>query len=668
MCVHDAPNESWHVCPASRCSKEKSLAALDGRRHETLFARNHVVIFAADQSAHAAAVPATAKDWIQVIASWRLAISLLVVIAIVTSQVALPATAAEVISRADYEACQARDDAGLRAAVVTIATDAITNGTKNIDYKALVAEQWRENNLDQIIDAQVDSAVQAVTNETSWSDRLKSLTNAEKSQELATSVAERVYRSDAVKAAIESLASSVAKEVGKTIEFASSDATGPLLDCLKAFVGPRYGVAVADALAGDAGKDVVIDPKKGSIDVSAGSVLKESSAGLAGATILIVRRQLANLATRVGQRIVGSVLSRLVSVVAGGVGLVLIAKDIWEFRNGVLPIIATEMKAPETKEKVREELASTLAEQMNDHVKDIASAAADHVIEVWQTFRNAHALVLRIADENGEFRKFLDGVKPQALPRLDEVVSLLVVSEGQGSILKRLQDGSLNSAVHLMPEKGLEVARDTKSVATALDWTALAGDRLDSVVDHELHRRIAPNALTRASLDRILALNNRVAIIRIASLPPEARDTLFSLDANDLNSLLKSLSGDELKALAGYLKGLQPGPRDKVLKAVAANPAKMQILATGSVRERIIASSDQAAAAEMMLEPPSGLSPREFVEDAKLVWEGRVAPLLLWDKHPWSLALAGVALLIFLAWISRLFRPRTRPPAPAPGA
>ncbi len=602
------------------------------------------------------------------IASVRLAISLLVVIAIVTSQVALPASAAEAISRADYEACQARDDAGLRAAVVTIATDAITNGTKTIDYKALVADQWRENNLDQIIDTQVDIAVQEVTNETSWSDRLKSLANAEKSQELATAVAERVYRSDAVKAAIESLATGVARDVGKTIELASSDATGPLLDCLKAFIGPRYGVAIANALAGDAGKDVAIDPKRGSIDVSAGSVLKETTGGLAGATILIVRRQLANLATRVGQRIVGSVLSRLVSVVAGGVGLVLIAKDIWEFRNGVLPIIATEMKSPATKEKVREELASMLAEQMNDHVKDIASAAADHVIEVWQTFRRAHALVLQIAEQNGEFRKFLDGVKPEALPRLDEVVSLLVASEGQGSILKRLQDGSLNTAVHSMPTNGLEIARDTKSVATALDWMALAGDRLDSVVNYELHRRVAPGDLTRASLDRILALNNRTAIVRIASLPPEARDTLFNLTSDDLNALLKALSGDELKALAGYLRGLQPGPRDKVLKAVAADPAKMQILATGSVRERIIASNDQAAAADMMLEPASGLSPREFIEDAKLVGQGRVAPLLLWDKHPWSVALTGLTILIFLAWISRLFRPRTRPPAPVPGA
>ena len=35
----------------------------------------------------------------------------------------------------------------------------------------------------------------------------------------------------------------------------------------------------------------------------------------------------------------------------------LIAKDIWDFRYGVLPIIATEMKSADTKEKVRAELA-----------------------------------------------------------------------------------------------------------------------------------------------------------------------------------------------------------------------------------------------------------------------------------------------------------------------
>jgi len=594
----------------------------------------------------------------------RAAIAFLTCIAVTSNQLSRPAIAAE-ISRVEYEACQARDDAGLRTAVIAIATDAITNGTKTIDYGALVDAQWRERNLDQVIDNRIDIAVTEITNETSWTDRLKTLADNEKAQQLATAVAERVYRSDAVKTAIADLASGVAKEVGKSIEFASSDATNSLLQCLKAFVGPRYGGAVANVLAGDASRSVNVDPNKASSKVSAGSVLNESTGGLAGATILIVRRQLAKLAERVGQRIVGSVLSRLVSVVAGGVGLVLIAKDLWDFRNGVLPIIATEMKSSATKEKVREELAKTLSTQMNDHIKEIATATADQVIDVWQTFRRAHALVLQIADQNGDFRAFLDGLDPQSLPRLDEVVSILSASEGQDSILRRLHDGSLNQAVHLMPEKGLEIARETNSIATGLAWTALAGKRLDRVVDFELHRRMSPKDLTTASLDRILDLNDRAAIIKIAGVPPGARDALFSLDASDLNVLLRSLSEDEIESLAGYLDGLRPGPRDSVLKTIAASPAKMQLLASRSIREGIIASSDQEMAARMMLADAGGFSPRTVVEDARLVWEGRVVPLLLWHKHPQAVVAAGLLSLVVIAWFGRLFRRRRAPQAPA---
>ncbi len=80
--------------------------------------------------------------------------------------VPLPAWA-DPINRADYEACQAKDDNALKAAVVAITTQAITNGTKSIDYKVLVADQWRQRNLDQIIDNRVDIAVGEVTNETS---------------------------------------------------------------------------------------------------------------------------------------------------------------------------------------------------------------------------------------------------------------------------------------------------------------------------------------------------------------------------------------------------------------------------------------------------------------------------------------------------------------------
>lgn len=593
----------------------------------------------------------------------RSLVTVLLAAAVATGPV-LPALSAAELSRSDYDNCQARDEDGLRTAIVTISTNALTAGIKGVNFNQVVAEQWRNTGLDGVIDKRVDIAIEEVKSETSWTERLKSLANTDASQKLATAVAERVYRSDAVKVAMEDMATGVAKEIGKNIELASLEASEPVLQCLKAFVGPRYGSAVSQAVAGDAGRDLTIDPAKGSSEISAGAVLKETGGGIAGATILVVRRQMATIAARVGQRIVGSVLSRLVSVAAGGVGLVLIAKDIWEFRNGVLPIIATEMKSPATKEKVQTEIATMISEQIGEHVKEIGAASADHVIEIWQSFKRAHALVLKIAEGDAPFRAFLDGVKPAALPRLDEVVSLVVAAEGEESVLRRLADGSLNDAVHVMPEAALTIARETKSVAKGLAWTALAGDKLGAVADYEIYRRASPDDFSRSALDRVLALDDRTAIGRIASVSREARDALLGLDTADLKSLAKSLSETELTTLASYLNGLQAGPREQVLRTVASNPSRMQVLASERVRDAIIASADQSAAAEMMLRPPAGFSPRAFAGDAVMAWEERISPWLLWHKHPIGIALCGFVLLILLLWMRRLFR--RRPPAAPP--
>jgi len=576
-----------------------------------------------------------------------------------------PPLAAGEMTRSAYEACQTKDDAGLRSAIESIAGDSLRKSTRTIDYRALVDEQWRRANLDKIIDSRVDIAVEDIKKETTWTERLKSLTDSAVSQKLATDVAERVYRSDTVKVAIEDLAAGVAREVGQSIEIASSDAAAPLLECLKAFIGPRYGNAMAEALAGDAGHGLSVDPSKGVGEASAGAVIKQSTGGIAGATVLIMRRQLGNLAARVGQRIVGSILSRLVTVVAGGVGLVLIAKDIWDFRHGVLPIIATEMKAPATKEKVRDEIATSLSDQMNNHVTEIAAATADHVLNIWQGFKRAHALVLRIAEENTNFRVFIDSVAPSSLPRLDEVVSLVAAAEGESSVLRRLSDGTLNTAVNIMPPAAMTIARDTQSVAAALDWNTVAGNRIDDIVSYDIHRRANPRDFSSASLQRVLALGDQSAVQRLASIPAAARDALLGLDAERLTTLVKTLSENELSSLAGYLRGLQQSPRDRILAAVAENPARMQVLSSAGVRDAIIASTDQSAAAEMMLRPTTSLSPRVFAQDAVLAWEGRINPLLLWYRHPAAVGFSGALAFVVLMWFMRLFRrqtPRTAPP------
>jgi hypothetical protein len=566
------------------------------------------------------------------------------------------------MTRADYEACQSADEAGFRASIEALSLKALEAGVKNVDYRASVDNQWRRLGMDDLLAKRVDLAIEEVRSETSWAGLAQSLINSEKAQAISTAVAERVYRSDAMKTAIESLAIGVGNDVGRTLELASQDAVGPALECLRAFLGKRYGSTVAGVVTADVEQDFGLEAAAGRATISSGSVIQHSSEGIAGAAILLVRRQLANIAARIGQRLAGSILARLVSVAAGGVGLVLVAKDIWELRNGVLPIIADEMKSEASKTLVKDELAKTLGEQITAHLQEIAAKSADRVIDIWRAFRNAHQKALELAEKNDGFKKFLDTVKPEQLARLDEVVALVIGADGEQGVLKRLDDGTLNEAVRFLPEPAMTIARDTRSIDAALGWSALAGDQLPKVLEHEIYRRAAPAGFTRATLSTLLALDDHVAITRLAALAPASRDRLFGLGTEDLKRLARSFSEAELETLSRYLDGLEPEPRARVLAAVAAAPAKMQSLASSRVRDAVLTSKDQARAVDMMLREGSG-GPEVIFEDARAAWEGQISPVLIWDKHPLVVGALGLGIVIVLLMLRRLFRPR-RPTGP----
>jgi hypothetical protein len=571
------------------------------------------------------------------------------------------------VTHADYEACQAGDEAAFRSAVEKITIAAMQNGLEGVDYAAAVDIEWRKLGMDQIVDRRVDVAVEEVQNETSLGTRIQSLGNKEKAQELATAVAERVYKSQAVSGAIEKLAEGVGQAVGTRIELASQDAAGPALDCLKAFLGSRYGQTVASVVSGNAANEFGLDPSKGGANIAAGTVLKQSAGGITGAAILIVRRQLANMARRIGQRIVGAVLSRLVSVVAGGIGLVLIAKDIWDLRNGVLPIIQDEMKAAATKTMVKTELASSLSQQIGEHVREIGTKSAERVVEIWHEFRRAHLKALELAERDSNFRKFLNNVQPAAFARLDEVTGLVLSSEGEPGILKRLGDGTLETAVHTLPEPAMTIARETRSIEPALAWTAVAGNRLDKVIEYEVYRSGKPETFTEVSLSRLFAVDDRLAISRLAALDRAARDTLFDLNAADLKTVARTLGESELSTLASYLTGLQSTPRERVLKAIAADPASLRRISAPRVRGAILASTDQTAAVDMFFRTGAADTTQATLRDFIMAWEGRISPLLLWERHPIPTIALAFGVLLLLLLLRRLFFPRRHPP-PAPPA
>ena len=95
-----------------------------------------------------------------------------------------------------------------------------------------------------------------------------------------------------------------------------------------------------------------------------------------------------------------------------------------------------------------------------------------------------------------------------------------------------------------------------------------------------------------------------------------------------------------------------------MLRAVAANPALMQSLASDRVRVAVVASADQTAAVGMMLRTNSGLDPAAIMEDLRLVADGRVSPVLIWEKHPVAVVAGLVLVLVLLLMLRRLLFPR----------
>ena len=373
-----------------------------------------------------------------------------------------------------------------------------------------------------------------------------------------------------------------------------------------------------------------------------------------------MRRQLANMAGRIGQRVAGSIVSRLVSVVAGGIGLVLIAKDVWELRNGVLPIIATEMKADTTKSKVQDELATAISEQIGQHVQEIGAQSADRVMAVWQDFRAAHAKVLELSERNANFKSFLESVRPQSIGRVSEVTALVLASEAEAGVSKRLADGSLHEAVNVMPEEAMEIARETRSLEKALAWNGVAGDLISKVVKFEVFRRAEPGDFTKISLGQLFALDDSLAVTRMAGTGRAARDVLFELNPAALTKVARVLDGPELETLASYMTGLSKEPRDQLLVAVGEAPAELRILSRPRVRDAVLASADQAAAVSMVLAPAQDATLKTTGEDLKLAWDGRIAPILIWEKHPMAAIALAAALILILLFFRRLVRPRGR--------
>ncbi len=551
--------------------------------------------------------------------------------------------------------CRNLSDTEVRDRIREVASTSLKSELTTINFPALVNMYWAKADVNARIDREIDAAVALVRADTSWADRAYSTVSKSSATRYATAVADKTYNSEGFKDALNEMATGVAKDAGAQIEKATSKISNPIIACVQTALQSRYGGAIAQVFAQESQKNLEANAEQPPIKIDTSDLVASNAASISGLVLVVTRRVIAKVVQSVGTRIAGVVASRIVSSVAGLVGLALIAKDIYDAGDGVFPIIAERMKSDETKLLIKDEIGKTIEADIGQQVETIAQETSERIYSAWLDFKQKYNRLLSLSEKHPAFAEFLKNRRLDQLGRLGQIVDILYGTEGETRLMERVADGSLNKALLDLTDAGLVIAQEQKSIDKALRWTAIAGRDLPRVVDLGVYRWLPVEGLTSENLQKILSINDRIAVARIANLDPQARDFILNLPADQMREFARRLNDRQLAAFADYERNLEPNAAKRLLRAVADDPSVMLDLTAEGLREAIFNSRDQLAALNMIIHDDASLfSYSRILKDAQLVQNGVVSFRVFWERYWIAVLIAGFLLIVFLSWLRRL--------------
>ncbi len=551
--------------------------------------------------------------------------------------------------------CRSLSDTEVRDRIRELAATNLRAEIIAIDYQALANKYWAKADVSTRIDREVDAAVAAVRADSSWLDRAYSTVSKSSASRFATAVADRTYNSPGFKAALEEMATDIARDAGAQIEKATANVSNPIITCVQTALQSRYGGAIAQVFAQESQKNLEAKAEQPAVKIQTSDLVLNNAASISGIVLIVTRRVIATVVEGIGSRIAGVIASRIVSSVTGLIGLALIAKDVYEAGEGVFPIVAERMKSDETKTLIKDEIGKSIQADIGQQVGTIAQETAERIYAVWLDFKQKYNRLLTLSEKSAGFAAFLKDRRLDQLSKLGQIVDILYASEGEGRVIERVQDGSLNKALLDLSDAGLAIAADRKSIDEALRWTAVAGEDLPRVVDMGIYRWLPPEGLSHENLEKILSLNDKIAIGRLGSLTSQERDLVLNLPPDQMRELTRRLTDRQLASLAEYQLQLEPSAARLLLRAVTETPSVMQELSGSGLQQAIFHSRDQLAALGMVIHDDAGLlSYGRIIKDAELVRDGAVGYRVFWERYWLSIAVAGFLILMLLSWLRRL--------------
>ena len=570
-----------------------------------------------------------------------------------------------------FQECEQIEDARLRDELNAITQSVFKAEQSSLQVAEIVDRKWVDLDVDATVDVAVDSAIERVRGEEDYWNRVLSGWSVEQAEELTTKVANYAFGSQVFRDTVDQLSKEIADDLADEIGVMTAKSASSALLCVQEFIGNTFSQTMISILDEQIKAGIDETAFGSGVDTNFTDILETRMGSLAGVGIIIGTQTAKRLAQKVAQNIAGKVVVRILGRVATSViplagwiiGAGLILWDLIESGEGALPQIRESLQGPDVKAEIRAQIAEAVDAEMQATLPELARSVANDVFSEWQDLRLKFPRVLYLARTNSRFQTLLNNSTAAQVDKLAELVALADEKLEPEQLARTIDMGQFER-IFSLPQSAFDILQVGGDPDLVIAWADLAGEAIVQVVETELYRIASPSEFRdRKTLERVLALQDPVAIQKLMGLNQVDQDLLLGLPTEQTRSVLMDLSTEDLSWLTIYLAELPLHETNLLVDRILQEPALMSKLRFEDMRQALLESPNIQETLDFLAsrEESAVGQVTKVLEDTERVISREVPWQLFWRKYgtlPNMLYLLSSLLILYLLLRWGIFRRR----------
>ena len=451
-----------------------------------------------------------------------------------------------------YQECDGVSEPQLRDELNAITQSVLEAELSKIPLARIVERAWLRTNVDDVLDIEIDRAVENISKDESILRRIESGWSPETARYMVERVLSYLAHSADFRHVMDRFMTEATDAMEKELELVIIKSGTSALLCLQTYINANTSESIVATFQGHL-TQITSDLGSDQINIETGFDIETLSTSI-GAFLLakITRIIIKRIGTGVLSRVLGAGV--IVLPIIGWTAAILTVADLIASVRGAFPKIRKELKTPATRAKMREQVVAAIEDELRTSLPEAGRAVSNHLIGEWRTFRKKYAHVIRLSEQNARFATILKDTNRKELKKLSNLVAMLDEFQTNEQFDHLIETGDFER-IFALPEKSLAILRTTRDPTQIIMWANLAGDRLPLVIDTELYRSTSPDQFSdRNELDMVLSIKDSRAIRKATSLDRRERNIIFGLPSEIVHYVIDELSIEELSWLAQYME------------------------------------------------------------------------------------------------------------------